>query len=471
MIKKIDIRPKYKGIKKIIALNNLGQVNVICGKNSSGKSSILEAIVNSSIGKNIILVLDEDYDILKNTKELLATSTSLKNVTGIKNIIQKYYDNGNTLYLDYPNEERLKEKYAELNALYYNKIQYSIENLGKFIDSFEDIYKLNFFKKDLIPTSRMIEDTIPIPGNKYFANGEGIVRKVYINKNQLNNSKEYKRYQRIAKYFYDICGFSFDITRNSKDELVLNFSKDQENWHPSSDSGFGLSDIFIIVSFTILSNSNLIMIEEPENHLHPDFQRRLLKFLKDMTEKQFILSSHSSVFLDSSLVDSMYYAEYKDNLISVVNETNKATILKGLGYSIFDNLLSDMLILVEGPSDIPVLSTIFTWMDFYNSFSIQFWPVGGDIMNQRFQLERYAIENYFTIDAIRSIFGIQVPEDIMKITPRKKVEKQIGLNPKKKNWNIINSMTLDDIEGTDLFEYCSKIKTACERGDTQFLLE
>ncbi|MEW6088270.1 MAG: AAA family ATPase [bacterium] len=44
MVKQIKLE-SYKGIKSL-ELKNLEHVNIICGKNSSGKSSILEAINN-----------------------------------------------------------------------------------------------------------------------------------------------------------------------------------------------------------------------------------------------------------------------------------------------------------------------------------------------------------------------------------------------------------------------------------------
>ena len=46
---------KHRGIKEI-KLENLGTINVICGKNNSGKTSLLEALNNKeyfAIGKKI----------------------------------------------------------------------------------------------------------------------------------------------------------------------------------------------------------------------------------------------------------------------------------------------------------------------------------------------------------------------------------------------------------------------------------
>lgn len=54
MLKNIKLR-KHKGIREIKLLD-LGSLNIVCGKNNSGKISILEAIADdrcTSIGKSI----------------------------------------------------------------------------------------------------------------------------------------------------------------------------------------------------------------------------------------------------------------------------------------------------------------------------------------------------------------------------------------------------------------------------------
>ena len=129
------------------------------------------------------------------------------------------------------------------------------------------------------------------------------------------------------------------------------------------------------------------------------------------------------------------------------NVTSRATALHELGYSIADNLVSDLIILVEGPTDRPVLEEFLAKEGLLQNFSIKVWPMGGDIMSQldlsiftasykvialvdhdpgsdkerkRFEdnctaakiplhrLERRSIENYFSITAFRDVFGDQI---------------------------------------------------------------
>ena len=55
-IQGIKITEKYKGILNELDLSNLGRINTICGKNNSGKSSLIESInaLKNMVRKHLI---------------------------------------------------------------------------------------------------------------------------------------------------------------------------------------------------------------------------------------------------------------------------------------------------------------------------------------------------------------------------------------------------------------------------------
>lgn len=114
----------------------------------------------------------------------------------------------------------------------------------------------------------------------------------------------------------------------------------------SSNSGLPLSNeaagskIFVILKTLIkkglIDNKTLIFLDEPENHLHPEWQRILGQCLSKMCEIigcKVIVATHSPSFLlamdvySSSLKNknmfSVYFAEKKDGYSSFVDCTNK----------------------------------------------------------------------------------------------------------------------------------------------------
>lgn len=275
----------------------------------------------------------------------------------------------------------------------------------------------------------------------------------------------------------------------------------------------GTLDILVIVTFSLDLDYTFIFIEEPESHLHPEMQKRLLSFLSSVKSKQFILSTHSNVFLNPYVVEKIYYSEIEEK-VKISDQTSKSEILYNLGYSVADNIISDVVVLTEGPTDIPVISTICDWMEFGDKFNIKYWPLGGDVMadldlsifaerknvialidsdpgskviRTRFErnckeygvechrLERYSIEGYFTIEALKECFQEAFPKDLTELKPDVSVDEQMGFITKgkrsrtvrSKNHEIIKLMALPDIEETDLYSFCLKIKRICEEQQRQ----
>ncbi|MGK5654430.1 AAA family ATPase [Brevibacillus formosus] len=357
--------------------------------------------------------------------------------------------------------------------------------------------QLEDFKICYIPSKRELEVTKEVKSNDGpKANGTGILNEIFFYKNQSVDSKNYIRYLRIKEQFKKItAGFDFDITLRFDNKLQLNFTNSNRHWIPAVDCGLGLQDLLIILYFAN-SDYGLILIDEAETHLHPEMQRKLLSVLKNDTHIQVFISTHSNVFLDSNLIDRVYHV-YFDNKINLSDATNRSEILNDLGFSVADNLISDLVILCEGPSDKPIIEEFLIKMGLLERYNVKIWPLGGDIMDQvdlsvfkdtykiialmdldpgsrsvreRFkrncaeigipvkQLERYAIENYFTIEALRKVFGSQIDISVTSISHKTKVEEQLGLNPKKCNRRIAKAMSLEDIEETDLYDFLMEVK-------------
>jgi energy-coupling factor transporter ATP-binding protein EcfA2 len=299
-------------------------------------------------------------------------------------------------------------------------------------------------------------------------------------------------YNNLVNAFTTISsGWSFEIFAEPNNDVSLNFSFKNQAWRGASTCGHGLQDLLVLLFFA-LSEYKIVLLEEPENHLHPEMQRKLLAFLKEKTDKQYFITTHSNVFLDNSYVDRVFFTSFQDS-IQVDDATSRASIPADLGYNVSDNLVSDLVILIEGPTDAPVIEEFLIKYDLKSRYNIKTWPLGGHIMNQldlsvfsqsfklialidsdpgsngvrnKFveihKLERYAIENYFPLHVLRDVFSTQIPEDITEITPGQKLEDQVGLNVKNNNRKIARKMQLEDIKGTDLEQFFIRVKELCQ---------
>lgn len=105
-----------------------------------------------------------------------------------------------------------------------------------------------------------------------------------------------------SKFFSENYYIDFDSINDTDlwDSISLYF-KVNNNKLPVSKLGLGQKNILFLALYILyLENNelenilNILLIEEPEAHLHPQLQRLLFKKLQDMEKTQVIMTSHSA---------------------------------------------------------------------------------------------------------------------------------------------------------------------------------
>jgi len=151
---------------------------------------------------------------------------------------------------------------------------------------------------------------------------------------------------------------------------------------PLSDFGSGTEQLLILA--TILATTpdeGLILIEEPEHHLHPSAQRFIVDQLSSIN-RQVLVSSHSAIFLDSaSASPSIYHLtlpEGKTVITKCAESETLGRILSDIGVKNSDVLLSNAVCFVEDRVDGEVLEILAQKMGIsYPKLGISLVPTKG----------------------------------------------------------------------------------------------
>ena len=350
-------------------------INLIIGKNNSGKSSLIDLISFIIETKKDFIEIGRDNaspEVLIEHKlieqEISRTFPSGTSGGGIpgpnffeygKQFIGKIYT--------YKLEEKRKKTFINLDAEY-------VTHARKLIDSLVGVIKEPLSGKVFCNISAE-RDIIPEETNAeivFTPNGSGATNVIQQIINRTNRDNRLIELELLSE-LNTIVNPDIRFTR------ILVQLRDNNHWEiyfedankksiALSKMGSGIKTVLLVllnlVVRPVIENKNrdlyVFAFEELENNLHPSLQRRLYNYIRNYSESYssyFFLTTHSNVVIDA-------FATYKNSqLIHVINDGNKSTstavlsyngtkqILNDLGIKASDILQSNGVVWVEGPSD------------------------------------------------------------------------------------------------------------------------
>lgn len=163
--------------------------------------------------------------------------------------------------------------------------------------------------------------------------------------------------------------------------------------------------IRILFQIATCAPGDIIIIDEPELHLHPGAAKTLRDILKEKKDEvQIITATHSPLFFDPYYVDKIFLFKRKAELEMLTNETIDRALLS-IGSDGLDALLYKIIIWCEGPTDKPYLKK---WIElFKNDINIPIEQIGyihyggkGNIKHLKIEdIKQIARKSMFIIDS------------------------------------------------------------------------
>lgn len=303
MIKAIEIQ-KFKKFKNPIKIEGLSKVNYLVGKNNSGKTSFLEAILLSTLYRNEsgerfinprlseIFAKLKEYFYNENLNDPIKVIFSTD--AGDVEIKSELRDGENILKAKTGNGKIPKSLYIPCGI----KI-----GLGRDNSSF-----------NVIDNQIKSSGILPI---------ENIGSWVYHQEKDIvgdwtgGKSLKFQKLEKIMKdwFFVDI----LQPVMNHDNQFYFKYQEEGKKRNLYLSGAGAQNIIYLIAVIAYIDNYDLILIDEPELHLHPEIQKKLGEIFRNLSNEfnlQFIIANQSP-FIISKLTadDNIYIFNQKENHI------------------------------------------------------------------------------------------------------------------------------------------------------------
>lgn len=319
------------GIQNFKCLDNkdikLSSATLLLGTNSGGKSSLVQSLLLANeAARNIQLYKNPSLDLINNNYKLtLFSFDEILYYNSIEDVIN--------ISLTYDN--KLKNTFSFTPTDDLNVISIQSENDP-------EIQEITYLSADryITPYQRNgnINDIELGENNEFIGyivdKGSKNHIKPYNERNHWNNSENKFLDIQINNWLEYILPTSKVTARTNKDDtfITLNFSNSR-TLH-QTNIGYGVSFILpIIVGGLIAKENSILIVENPELHLHPAAQSKIAEFLAVISASgvQVIIETHSEHIVNGfrkSILSQKNPLKYTDLCINYFDNTEKCTIEK-----------------------------------------------------------------------------------------------------------------------------------------------
>lgn len=367
----------FKGIGEDgIKLAPLQKMNFLVGPNNSGKSSVLQFLAKYLHGKT---EGDWTRDWSREDIPIGRRAADIKFGFGVPaRVASKIFENAdlNKLISLLAENEYIWVTPRE-NSREMELLDWSPESAGKLVPHYEWQMHWNAVtgysggdRNDWIPvTLRTIATKVApqlpkarlIPAIRQISgedkpmdfSGSGLINELAKLQNPDFHKQElkskFKAIERFVRSVTDVEEATIEVP-HARTHLVVHMGGKAL---PLAALGTGIHEIVMLAAFCTLAENEIVCLEEPEIHLHPLLQRKLIRYLHAYTSNQYFIATHSSAMLDAvpAAVFSVMQSSGSTRIRLASTPNDKFEICRALGYQASDLLQCNAVIWVEGPSD------------------------------------------------------------------------------------------------------------------------
>ena len=199
-----------------------------------------------------------------------------------------------------------------------------------------------------------IREVVQSAGNERHPSGRGLIEQLAELQHPSGWQDDHLKdtFRQIERFLKTVTGnreASIEIP-NDRKSLFVNINGKRL---PLEALGTGVHEVIIIAAHATVTHREIICIEEPEIHLHPTLQRKLIQYLQSNTDNQYFIATHSAHLLDSPDA-SVFHVRWEDGhsvVVQVGTPDDRSSVCFDLGYRPSDLVQANCVIWVEGPSD------------------------------------------------------------------------------------------------------------------------
>jgi len=301
--------------------------------------------------------------------------------------------------------------------------------------------------------------------------------------NYYENFSKDEEVKFVTKYLNSL-GYNWklvciDLNRNIYE---INLERNGQQF-PISMASSGEKEIlnFLLGIFAINIKNGLVIIDEPDLHLHPKWQILLCNLFQELSHvnnNQFLLVTHSPIFINERTVENVFRV-YIDNETSKVIQPEKTSLpkIRDLLHLVntFNNekiFFADKVILVEGIGDRLIFQRLIEEYNKDNREIVEILEVHGkqNLLKYKEFLNLFGIKNYTIADLdYASDVGDQDIKEIF-VVDYPKIDENVLLNKKSRDGKCLSELlkdVIDNVENLDE-EETKDLKSLCKYIESRY---